>query len=60
MRAADLTTAAILIAGGLLVLWDALRLGIGWDTDGPKSGFFPFWNPGFYLLPLDSADAIAG
>ena len=43
MRAADLTTAAILIAGGLLVLWDALRLGIGWDTDGPKSGFFPFW-----------------
>ena len=43
MRAADLTTAAILIAGGLLVLWDALRLGIGWGTDGPKSGFFPFW-----------------
>ncbi len=43
MRAADLTTAAVLIAGGLLVLWDALRLGIGWGTDGPKSGFFPFW-----------------
>ncbi len=43
MRAADLTTAAILIAGGVLVLWDALRLGVGWGTDGPKSGFFPFW-----------------
>jgi hypothetical protein len=43
MRAADLTTAAVLIAGGFLVLWDALRLGIGWGTDGPKSGFFPFW-----------------
>src|SRR5262245_51584394 len=43
MRAADLTTAAVLIAGGLLVLWDALRLGVGWGTDGPKSGFFPFW-----------------
>jgi len=43
MRAADLTTAAVLIAGGLLVLWDALRLGIGWGSDGPKSGFFPFW-----------------
>src|SRR6185295_14684925 len=43
MRAADLTTAAILIAGGLLVLGDAVRLGIGWGTDGPKSGFFPFW-----------------
>ena len=43
MRTADLTTAVVLIAGGLLVLWDALRLGIGWGTDGPKSGFFPFW-----------------
>jgi putative tricarboxylic transport membrane protein len=43
MRAADLTTAAVLIAGGLLVMWDSLRIGIGWGTDGPKSGFFPFW-----------------
>jgi len=43
VRAADLTTAAILIAGGLLVLFDSLRLGVGWGTDGPKSGFFPFW-----------------
>jgi putative tricarboxylic transport membrane protein len=43
VRAADLTVAAMLIAGGALVLWDALRLGIGWGTDGPKSGFFPFW-----------------
>jgi putative tricarboxylic transport membrane protein len=43
MRAADLTTAAVLIAGGLLVIWDSLRIGIGWGTDGPKSGFFPFW-----------------
>lgn len=43
MRTADLTTAAVLMAGGLLVIWDSLRLGIGWGTDGPKSGFFPFW-----------------
>src|SRR5438093_11318125 len=43
MRTADLTTALILIAGGALVIVDALRIGIGWGTDGPKSGFFPFW-----------------
>jgi len=43
MRTADLTTAAVLMAGGILVIWDSLRLGIGWGTDGPKSGFFPFW-----------------
>ncbi len=28
---------------GSVVLFDAVRLGIGWGTDGPKSGFFPFW-----------------
>jgi hypothetical protein len=43
MRAADLITAIVLALLGLLVLVDALRLGIGWGTDGPRSGFFPFW-----------------
>jgi putative tricarboxylic transport membrane protein len=43
MKAADLTTAVVLFLLGGLVLVDALRLGIGWGTDGPKSGFFPFW-----------------
>jgi putative tricarboxylic transport membrane protein len=43
MRTADLTTALVLMAGAALVIWDSLRLGIGWGTDGPQSGFFPFW-----------------
>lgn len=43
MRAADLITASILVLFGGLVLFDALRLGIGWGSDGPQSGFFPFW-----------------
>ncbi len=43
MRTADVTTALLLAAGGLLVLWDSLRIGVGWSTDGPQSGFFPFW-----------------
>jgi len=43
MRAANLITAAILAAAGALVLVDAVRLGTGWGTDGPQSGFFPFW-----------------
>jgi hypothetical protein len=43
MRTADLTTAFALVAISALVVWDALRLGIGWGTDGPQSGFFPFW-----------------
>src|SRR5947207_7010577 len=43
MRIADLLTAVILALGGGLVVYDSLRLGIGWGSDGPKSGFFPFW-----------------
>jgi hypothetical protein len=42
MRAADLITASVLMLLGGVVLADAVRLGIGWGTDGPKSGFFPF------------------
>jgi putative tricarboxylic transport membrane protein len=43
MRTADLITAFALVAIGVLVVVDALRLGIGWGSDGPQSGFFPFW-----------------
>lgn len=43
MRTVDVVTAAVLMALGGVVLYDAARLGIGWGTDGPKSGFFPFW-----------------
>jgi putative tricarboxylic transport membrane protein len=43
MRVADFITASILMFLGGLVLFDAVRLGVGWGTDGPKSGFFPFW-----------------
>src|SRR5438874_12913031 len=43
MRAADFVTASVLMLLGGIVLFDAVRLGIGWGTDGPKSGFFPFW-----------------
>jgi len=28
---------------GGLVMFDAVRLGYDWGSDGPKSGFFPFW-----------------
>src|SRR5688572_20698816 len=43
MRAAELTTAFVLFGLAGLVVVDALRLGTGWSTDGPASGFFPFW-----------------
>lgn len=43
MRLADLVTACVLMLLGGVVLYDALRLGAGWGSDGPRSGFLPFW-----------------
>jgi putative tricarboxylic transport membrane protein len=43
MRTADVVTAALLMALGWLVLVSAVRMGIGWGSDGPESGFVPFW-----------------
>jgi len=50
MRGADLITAVVLMLLGGVVLYDALRLGVGWGTDGPQSGFFPFWLAMLLLL----------
>jgi putative tricarboxylic transport membrane protein len=35
--------ACLLAILGGVAIWDSLRLGIGWASDGPRSGFFPFW-----------------
>ena len=43
MRAAELVTASVLIFLGGIVLFDAVRIGVGLGPDGPRSGFFPFW-----------------
>ena len=53
-RTADLITAAVLLLAGLIVVGDSLRLGAGWGSDGPKSGFFPFWL-GMLLLAMTVA-----
>ena len=43
MRVADIVTASVLLLVSGVVVFDAVRLGIGWSTDGPRSGFLPFW-----------------
>jgi hypothetical protein len=57
MRRADIITASLLMLLGGVVVFDAVRLGIGWGTDGPKSGFFPFW---LGVLLVAACAAIAG
>jgi len=43
MRRADIYVGLFLMAIGLLVLGDAIRLGFGWGMSGPEAGFFPFY-----------------
>lgn len=43
MRKADICIALLLMSVGILVLVDSVRLGFGWGTSGPESGFFPFY-----------------
>jgi putative tricarboxylic transport membrane protein len=43
MRRADTICAVVLLIGAVVVGGEGLRLGIGWSTDGPQSGFFVFY-----------------
>jgi len=43
MRVAEVVTASVLMLLGIIVIFDAVRLGFWWGANGPQSGFFPFW-----------------
>jgi len=34
---------AVLLVVGIVVIFESRRLGAGWTTDGPGSGYFPFY-----------------
>jgi hypothetical protein len=39
----DAITALIIGAIGLIVIWQARKLGAEWTSDGPGAGYFPFY-----------------
>lgn len=39
----ELAVAGVLMLLGALVVFDSLRIGMGWADDGPQSGYFPFY-----------------
>jgi hypothetical protein len=43
MRTAEVVTAAGFFALGAVVVYDSVRLGMGWREDGPQAGYFPFY-----------------
>lgn len=42
-RAMETATALFFLLAGGVAMADSARLGAGWGTDGPQSGYFPFW-----------------
>ena len=42
-KSAELAVAALFFVFGAIVIYDSLRLGSGWDSNGPKPGYFPFY-----------------
>ncbi len=38
----EATLAVGILLVGVVMMMDALRIGIGWASDGPKGGYFPF------------------
>jgi putative tricarboxylic transport membrane protein len=42
-RSVEIGTATVVLALGMVVLMDSLRLGARWADDGPQAGYFPFY-----------------
>lgn len=42
-RTVEIAVALILFALGAIVVFDSYRLGSKWGSDGPQSGYFPFY-----------------
>ena len=43
MRTVEIAVAALLFVVGAIVVFDSYRLGSKWGSDGPQSGYFPFY-----------------
>jgi hypothetical protein len=43
MRVMEVATAVLLFVVGAVVVYDSYRLGSKWGSDGPQSGYFPFY-----------------
>ena len=42
-KTAEIVVAAVFMLLGAIVIFDSVRLGIGWGEDGPEAGYFPFY-----------------
>ncbi len=54
-RSVDIAVSLMLLAFALLLGWDSWRIGASWASDGPQSGYFPF-----YLSVMMGAASVYG
>ena len=44
IRTMEIVVAALFLLGSVIVVQDALRVGVGWaENEGPRAGYFPFY-----------------
>jgi hypothetical protein len=43
VRLMEIVTSLAFAFLGAVAIWDSARIGAGWGSDGPQSGYFPFW-----------------
>jgi putative tricarboxylic transport membrane protein len=43
IKSAEITVSALFLLVGALVMYDSVRLGASWGSDGPRPGYFPFY-----------------
>lgn len=55
---AEIATALVTLAFGLVIVNGALEFGVGWDSSGPQPGAFPFYIGG--LVALASLGTLVG
>ena len=42
-KSAEVVVSVLFLALGALVIYDSVRLGARWGSDGPEAGYFPFY-----------------
>lgn len=49
-KSLEVATALFFLVIGVVVMWDSYRIGSDWGSDGPQSGYFPFYIGLFMII----------
>ncbi|QJP15533.1 tripartite tricarboxylate transporter TctB family protein [Starkeya sp. ORNL1] len=58
-RSAEIGVALLTLLFGLIVIYGSLKVGIGWGSDGPEAGFFPFY-VGLFIVGGSVINLVSG